>query len=487
MKRRFLSLFCTLALILSILPTAGAAKSISFSDVTEGQWHYPYVTELAEAGGTTGYPDGTFRPDNQIKLVELATMALGALPIQDTFPEAQWPIQSAEAENGNYWGNRAIAAANNAGVSEFGYSKTRWEQPATREEMAWLLSAFYSAHIGDSVYYQEEAAYLIGDYYTAVAGSDYEGAILWMYGDGIISGMNANGDFCPKDTTTRAQACTMLLALLHPERWTEVDWDAVVTKAETKLSQPATRLADGTDFTGAARMRYDLDVAYDFCRSLEKEIGIQIFYLPEWTEKDAGVIHHSDFDAVELNSGYFHLVLAELRTMKAAYDLYPEGFLKEMAQKKGSRKAEIILCPYTFDGMSFHGEHVYDYSGDAKKVDQLYYTGSGSPYAYSHEMGHMVMSCAAIRNGWNTTCSTWEGYMMQAYNEQDPYGFVSQYAMTSRPEDWAETWAYLWHATDFVQYLCENSSTMQAKVDYMTKILVDNYSTVDRSDLPWTN
>ena len=44
---------------------------------------------------------------------------------------------------------------------------------------------------------------------------------------------------------------------------------------------------------------------------------------------------------------YFNYVLMELSTMKRAYDLYPEGFLKEMAQKKGKRTAEIILCPYT--------------------------------------------------------------------------------------------------------------------------------------------
>lgn len=35
---------------------------------------------------------------------------------------------------------------------------------------------------------------------------------------------------------------------------------------------------------------------------------------------------------------------------------------------------------------------------------------AGDSQYYSHEMGHMVMSCAAILNGWNTTCSTWESY-----------------------------------------------------------------------------
>lgn len=75
-----------------------------------------------------------------------------------------------------------------------------------------------------------------------------------------------------------------------------------------------------------------------------------------------------------------------------------------------SRSAEIILCPYIYEGVWSYGEYVYDYSDDTKKVDQIYYTGNGDSQFYSHEMGHMLMSCAAILNGWNATCSTWESY-----------------------------------------------------------------------------
>ena len=113
-------------------------------------------------------------------------------------------------------------------------------------------------------------------------------------------------------------------------------------------------------------------------------------------------------------------------------------------------------------------------------MDQIYYTGSGDSQYYSHEMGHMVMSCAAVLNGWNTTCSTWESY-------STGYGsYVSAYAMTSRPEDWADTWAYLWHRTSNVISGCSDPG-LKAKVQYLSQILDKNYTTFDSSKTPWAS
>lgn len=479
MKQRFLSLLCAMALILSLVPAASAAKSkLAFSDVPKGEWFYPYITELAEDGRTSGYEDGTFRPNGEITLAEVLILGLASLPGDELIKEDAYAQALAKAEqtNGNYWANSYIAKAQALEITDFGWDKARWGKPATREEIAYILAWLYSRHqyaIGKdgTLGYYTGAYHLIGDYFTQVVGSPYEPAILWLYSSGIISGMNGNGDFMPKSTTTRAQSCTMLLALLHPERWEEVDWDQVAAEIEAEDNMAAKRLTDGKDFTGKARMRYDLDVAYDFCRELEREIGIQVFYLPEWTEKEAGLLQHDSFDRIPLTKGYFLRVMGQLQAMKAAYDQYPDGFLKEMAQKKNKRTAEIILCPDAFGG-GYHGEHVYDYSDDAKKVDQIYYTGMGDPYFYHHEMGHMVMSCAAILNGWNATCSHWEELMMSS----DAYGFVSNYSTYSRPEDWAETWAYLWYYTDRVKEQCALSPSLTAKVQYMTSILDKQYS-----------
>ena len=58
--------------------------------------------------------------------------------------------------------------------------------------------------------------------------------------------------------------------------------------------------------------------------------------------------------------------------------------------------------------------------------------------------------------------------------------------MTSRPEDWAETWAYLWHQTDRVVSGCSDPG-LRAKVQYMSQILDKGYSTFRAGQAPWAS
>lgn len=238
------------------------------------------------------------------------------------------------------------------------------------------------------------------------------------------------------------------------------------------------RTAPRADFTGQSRIRYRADVAYDYCRELEAEIGIQIFYLPEWTERENGLLHYSDLERLTLDEAYFQAVRAELEKMRDAYAHYPDGFLREVVEKKGERQAEIVLCPYSFSGYTCYGLYVHDYSDSPEKVDCVYHTGQGSSRYYSHEIGHMVMTAAAICGGWSTVCEAWD-----ACGE----GYVSDYARTSRPEDWAETWAWLWHETDTVATQCQTDAALRAKVQCMSKYLAEAYDSIVLSELPWAS
>lgn len=483
--RRWISLLCAVALAVTMaLPVSAAAAGggASFSDVHPGDWFYDSVTSLAQLGGVTGYEDGTFRPGNNVSRLEAYAIALRVFPTPAGDGSAETAAQ-VSAANGTFWGNDIITHALCNSVENFGMTAGEWNRPVTREELSYLLYRAYIAWnaaqgLGDDMPCYGEATALVGDYAEAVALSEYEPTILWLYTYGIVKGVNGDGDFNPKATASRAECCTIIDTLCHKEKWAAVDWDTVIAQ---DILQPAVRLADGTDFTGAKRMHYDKDVAYYYCRELEKEIGIQIFYLPEWKPKQAGLVQYADFQNFNIDGIYFIRVLEELRKMKAAYDLYPDGLIKEMAQRKGSHGSEIILCPYTFEGVSSYGMHVYDYSDDAKKVDQIYYTGTGGDEQYySHEMGHMMMSSAAILNGWTESCDTWESMSTSGRS------YVSLYAMSGRPEDWAETWAYLWHQTDTVVRLCSGDSGMKAKVQYLTQLL-DQYDAVDTSKLPWAS
>lgn len=480
---RFLSLVCAGALALSLVPAAEAARggAVSFPDVPEGEWYYSYVTELASIGGVKGYDDGTFGPLNDISLAEAAAILFNVFPIDAALerePEVlSENLAAIRAANGKYWAGENIAKAIACRADAFGIRAERWEKAATREELAYLIFHIYAVYAACSGTeysgsYYEEARVLIGDYDECVAGSEYEPYILWLYSNGIVSGVNSQGDYRPKANISRAECCTIAIKLLYPQRRGKVSLEDLVARLQGQGD------SSGTDFTGKTRVRYSQDVAYDFCRALEEQIGIQIFYLPEWTVKEAGLIQYEDVQPFLSDPEFYADVLAELKKMKAAFDLYPEGFLKEMVRRKGRRGAEIILCPYTFEGMLSYGVHVYDYSGDAKKVDQIYYTGCGDPQFYSHEMGHMAVSSTAILNGFNATAEKWVGLSTGTGS------YVSSYAMTGRPEDWAETWAYLWHQTDSVMARCSDAG-LKAKVRYLSQLLDKYYDTVTASRLPW--
>ena len=58
------------------------ADGVSFSDVAEDAWYAPYVAHLARLGITTGYPDGTFRPDQPVTRAQMAVFLVRALNLE---------------------------------------------------------------------------------------------------------------------------------------------------------------------------------------------------------------------------------------------------------------------------------------------------------------------------------------------------------------------------------------------------------------------
>ncbi|MBE0447863.1 MAG: S-layer homology domain-containing protein, partial [Actinobacteria bacterium] len=54
--------------------TSDVTESISFNDVPSSHWGSIYIIASANAGIINGYPDGTFRPDRPITRAELARM-----------------------------------------------------------------------------------------------------------------------------------------------------------------------------------------------------------------------------------------------------------------------------------------------------------------------------------------------------------------------------------------------------------------------------
>jgi len=62
-----------------------------FTDVASGQWYTGYVNLSASQGYVKGFPDGTFRPNNQISYAEVVTVLLRIVGYNDNLP-GPWPV-----------------------------------------------------------------------------------------------------------------------------------------------------------------------------------------------------------------------------------------------------------------------------------------------------------------------------------------------------------------------------------------------------------
>ncbi|MBN2983001.1 S-layer homology domain-containing protein [Cohnella algarum] len=95
--KKITSLFITAILLFSMFGTASAAlpgygeelqnapsgtSTVTFTDVPTTHWASKYISEMASRKVLEGYPDGKFRPENQVSRAEFATIIVKASGLQ---------------------------------------------------------------------------------------------------------------------------------------------------------------------------------------------------------------------------------------------------------------------------------------------------------------------------------------------------------------------------------------------------------------------
>lgn len=96
----------------SIVFTLGCALTINscfaFPDVSDSHWAAPQIKLLSEQGVIIGYPDGTFKPDDNVTRAEFASMAIKALGQEHT--KVAQPVNFVDIDS-DYWAYDAIQKA----------------------------------------------------------------------------------------------------------------------------------------------------------------------------------------------------------------------------------------------------------------------------------------------------------------------------------------------------------------------------------------
>lgn len=173
------------------------AGALVLNDIA-GHWAEDNINRLVALGAISGYPDGTFRPDNKITRAEFATVLVKALKLSP---------QSGKVFNdtAGHWAGDFIATAAANGIVN-GYSDTQFgpDDNITREQMAVMIvkAAQLSVVSGGKNFADK-------DRISAWA----KDAVATASENNIITGYSDN-TFRPGDSATRAEAVTVIVRLL---------------------------------------------------------------------------------------------------------------------------------------------------------------------------------------------------------------------------------------------------------------------------------
>jgi len=158
-----------------------------------GHWSEDYIEQVTDAGVMTGYPDGTFQPDNAITRAEFAAVfvrflgdAAGVATFDDTI---------------EHWARGYIAAiADRGAVMGVGNNMFAPDSLITREQIATIL---YRTFEFDD--FNPESTLFAGDIEISYWAAN---AVYAVRAAGIMTGDSAGG-FNPQETATRAEVAAI--------------------------------------------------------------------------------------------------------------------------------------------------------------------------------------------------------------------------------------------------------------------------------------
>ena len=182
----------SLLVIALAIPTATAASSqeVDFTDV-EGTTHETAILAIAQEGVISGYPDGTFQPNQHVTRGQLATFFTNALDL----PEGD---ASQFTDVAGHTHEASIGSLASSGVTS-GYpdGTFRPNESTTRGQIATFLAAGFELPDDSNVYFEDARDTTHADGIAAVTGA------------GFVSGY-PDDTFRPAELVTRGQLSTFV-------------------------------------------------------------------------------------------------------------------------------------------------------------------------------------------------------------------------------------------------------------------------------------
>ncbi len=177
-------------------------KTATFPDVPTDYWAWDFIERLANAGITSGYPDGTYRPENNATRGEMAVFLLKAMNGPAYTPPVATKFSFSDIEG--HWAADWIEALKETGLTS-GYPDGTYQpdSPISRAEMAvFLLKAIngpsYNAPAVSTYHFADTTDHWAANWIQA------------LYVAGLTSGY-PDGTFRPDQAVTRAEMAVLIV------------------------------------------------------------------------------------------------------------------------------------------------------------------------------------------------------------------------------------------------------------------------------------
>jgi len=175
-------------------------KNPVFTDIVSVPWATEAIEFMSNQKIINGYPDGSFKPESPVTREEFAKILVLSLGLFNKNAVCEFDDVSKDS-----WYYQYVASAYEAGIIKGTGESFGSANLITREDAATMIyraALMINKELGEGKTFSDEN--LI---------SDYAKDAVRNLGGGIISG-DENGNFNPKDQTTRAQAVKLLYELI---------------------------------------------------------------------------------------------------------------------------------------------------------------------------------------------------------------------------------------------------------------------------------
>ncbi len=182
MKKTAACLAVTLALS-GVLPVQ-AAQAKRFSDVKEEDWFYSFVTQLSEQKVVSGYPDGSFQPQNNVTVGEALSLILLASG------------HEMKPATGTHW---------SSGLADYAV-KNKYMPAALREDLDARMTRLDVAQLA------AKALKLVPDRGESAFADTKDGYVNVLFRKKVLAG-SMEGDqrvFKPNEPISRAEICAIV-------------------------------------------------------------------------------------------------------------------------------------------------------------------------------------------------------------------------------------------------------------------------------------